>query len=66
MFKRRCTCLRSAGYEPYRELLKNTNSVYLSDVESFHSGIDGAIDAHSIEFPDSHFHSVVAVEVLST
>lgn len=69
LLKPKLECLKGdalvlgAGYEPYRELLKNTNSVYLSDVESFHSGIDGAIDAHSIEFPDSHFHSVVAVEV---
>ena len=52
-----------AGFEPYREFLRNTNSAYLSDVDIFHSGIDGVIDAHSIDFPDSHFNSVVAVEV---
>lgn len=52
-----------AGFEPYRESLQNTNSVYLSDIEIFHSGIDGSIDAHNINFPDSHFNSVVAVEV---
>jgi len=52
-----------AGYEPYRQILKNADKVCLTDISDEYGEIDCIADAHDLPFSDESFDGVVAVEV---
>lgn len=52
-----------AGYEPYRQLLKASESICLTDISDENAKIDVVADAHDIPFANETFDAVIALEL---
>lgn len=53
-----------AGYDPYRGLLKNSETIITTDIEDSAGNIDVVCDITKMPFDAGSFDTVVAVEVL--
>jgi SAM-dependent methyltransferase len=52
-----------AGKEPYKQLLKSSENVIVTDVGEWHAGLDEIADAHALPYGDESFDYVLAIEV---
>lgn len=53
-----------AGHDPYRKILSNASSILVTDVSEYHPSIDEVADAHNLQYDDSSFDAVIAIEVI--